>query len=284
MRFLVLLLAALVCDVLVARAQDDTSANGDVRQVEAAPSKPVGHMVYLSDFGAEDLAYLSIPNTPPTMGIVLVPDAFGLDDFTKGEADRLAGMGYLALAVDIYNGHQTTDPGDLANLTANLDNAGVMKTITAGIRLFHESPKFRVDHVVAIGWGTGASFVLEAARDNANLDGAVTFYGPVLTGNFGHFEAPLCALYPDPDPIDTPSAVLAFEQAMKNAGNDFEGWTIEAPAGWSNPKSKGYNPVEDKEAWKVVLPFLVRISSTTPKPKDDSIIDKAKTSIQDLFK
>ena len=283
MKFLLLILAALIGDVRVARAQDDTSANGDVRQVEAAPSKPVGRMVTLSDFGAEDLAYLSIPNTPPTLAIVLVPDAFGLDDFTKAEADRLAGMGYLALAVDIYNGRQTTDPGELANLTSNLDNAGVMKTLTAGIRLFHESPKFRVDHVVALGWGAGASFVLEAARDNKTLDGAVTFYGPLLTGSVGHFAAPLCSLYPDPDPIDSPSAVLAFQHAMKDAGNDFEGWTIAAPAGWSNPKSRSYNPVEDKEAWKVVLPFLVRIGSMPPKPKDDSIIDKAKTSIQGLF-
>jgi carboxymethylenebutenolidase len=63
-------------------------------------------MITLSDFGAEDLAYLAIPTTPPTLGIVLVPDAYGLDDFTKAEADRLAGMGYLVLAVDIYNGKQ----------------------------------------------------------------------------------------------------------------------------------------------------------------------------------
>ena len=52
-------------------------------------------MITLSDFGAEDLAYLAIPATPPTLAIVLVPDAYGLDDFTKAEADRLAGQGYL---------------------------------------------------------------------------------------------------------------------------------------------------------------------------------------------
>ena len=72
-------------------------------------------MITLSDFGAEDLAYLAVPATPPTLGIVLVPDAYGLDDFTKAEADRLAALGYLVVAVDIYNGKQTTDPGDLAN-------------------------------------------------------------------------------------------------------------------------------------------------------------------------
>src|ERR1019366_9465235 len=98
-------------------------------------AKPTGRMITLSDFGAEDLAYLAIPAAPPTLGIVLVPDAYGLDDFTKAEADRLAGLGYLVVAVDIYNGKQTTDPGDLANLVANMNAASAMKTIDGGIRL-----------------------------------------------------------------------------------------------------------------------------------------------------
>ena len=110
---------------------------------------------------------------------MLVPDAYGLDDFTKAEADRLANQGYLVLAVDIYNGKQTTDPGDLANLIANMNAATVMKTIDAGIRFFHESPKFTVGHVVAMGWGTGATYVFQAARESKTLDGAITFYGPI---------------------------------------------------------------------------------------------------------
>ena len=53
---------------------------------DAPVTKPTGRLITLSDFGAEDLAYLAIPVTPPTLAIVLVPDAYGLDDFTKAEA------------------------------------------------------------------------------------------------------------------------------------------------------------------------------------------------------
>src|SRR5271170_6615718 len=109
----------------LAHAADDPTA-----------AKPTGRMITLSDFGAEDLAYLAIPATPPSLGIVLVPDAYGLDDFTKAEANRLAALGYLVVAVDIYNGKHTTDPGDLENLIANMHAASVMKTIDAGIRFF----------------------------------------------------------------------------------------------------------------------------------------------------
>jgi carboxymethylenebutenolidase len=262
-----------------AATNSDSGGNGS--------DKPVGRTITLSDFGAEDLAYLSIPTTQPTLGIVLVPDSYGLDDFTKSEADRLAGLGYLVVAVDIYNGHHTTDPEEIANMTANQEPAMVMKTIDAAIKVFHESPKFRTNHVVAMGWGNGARFVYQAARGDKTLDGAVTFYGPIETDveNIGKFEVPLCAVYPENDPITTHQEVQVFEHMMKDAGNDFEAWFIAAGTGWSNPVNKNYNPVEDQEAWKVVMPFLVRIGAEPVKvEKKPSIIDKAKDKIEDLFK
>ena len=259
---------------------DDNTSSGD-----ASSNKPSSRMITLSDFGAEDLAYLAVPATPPTLAVVLVPDAFGLDDFTKAEADRLAAMGYLVAAVDIYNGKHTTDPGDLENLIANMNAATVMKTIDAGIRFFHESPKFKVDHVVAMGWGTGATYVFQAAQENKTLDGAVTFYGPIESSDHavGKFYAALCGLYPVNDPVNTHDNVIAFLHKMKDAGNDCEAWFIAAGAGWSNPRCKTYSPVEDKEAWKVAIPFLVRIGAEPVKPKQDSIIDKAKDKIQSIF-
>ena len=253
---------------------------------DAAPAKPTGRMITLSDFGAEDLAYLAVPVTPPTLAVVLVPDAYGLDDFTKRQADWLAGQGYLVAAVDVYNGRKTTDAGDLANLVANLNAASIMKTIDGGVRFFHESPKFRVDHVVAMGWGVGANYVFQAARENKGLDGAITFYGPIETPDHpvGKFSAALCAVYPAND-LSTPrDAVLAFLQRMKDAGNDCEGWFIAAGSGWSHPRSRTYNPVEDKEAWKVALPFLVRIGAQPAKDHKASIIDQAKDKLDNFFK
>jgi len=271
----------------IARAADTDGDTDNAHPANASSLTPVGRMITLSDFGAEDLAYLAIPATPPSLGIVLVPDAYGLDDFTKAEADRLASLGYLVVAVDIYNGKQTTDPGDLANLIANLNAATVMKTIDSGIRLFRESPKFRVGHVVAMGWGTGATYVFQSARENKTLDGAITFYGPIVTADhpLEKFTAPLCALYPENDPMATHESVLNFQQRMKAAGNDCEAWFIAAGSGWSNPRNRSYNPTEDKEAWKVALPFIIRIGAEPVKvPKGPSILDKAKDKIEDFFR
>jgi carboxymethylenebutenolidase len=280
------------CSVMVAlmlacsgRSPAADNDPADSAPAQVAPGQPTSQMFPLGDFGSDEMAYLAVPATAPSVGIVLVPDAYGLDDFTRLEANRLAAQGYIVLALDIYNSHRTTDPGDLAILTANLNAGSVMKTMDAGIRLFHDSPSYHVDHIVALGWGVGATYVFQAARENKTLDGAVTFYGPVITRDHvvGKFAAPLCALYPQDDPVATRQNVLDFQQAMKAAGNDCEAWFIAARSGWSNPQSKTYNPAEDKEAWKVALPFLIRIGAEPVKPKHDSIIDKAKDKIEKIF-
>ena len=279
------LAAVILLGCTMVRAQEPASADAapEAGQPSDVPGKIVGRSITLSDFGAEDLGFLAIPNTPPTIGIVLVPDSYGLDDFTKRQAERLAADGYLAVAVDIYNGRTPTDPGQIANMVENLDGPTVMKTVTAGIRLFHESPKFRVDHVVMIGWGVGANYAWEAAHQDNAPDGVVMFYGPVQNGEVRRCPVPICALYSDRDPSVARPSVLNFQRAMRAAGSDFTAWFIAAGPGWSNPQSKNYSPVEDREAWKVAEPFIIRIGAE-PVKKKGGVVKKVESSVKDLLK
>ena len=169
-------------------------------------------------------------------------------------------------------------------MVENLDDATVMKTVTAGVRLFHESPKFRVAHVVMVGWGTGANYVWQAAHETAGLDGAIMFYGPIQSGVVKKCPVPVCAFYSDRDPAVSRQQVLDFQHALRDAGSDFTAWFIAAGPGWSNPQSKAYSPVEDREAWKVAEPFILRIGAEPEKQPESNPIDKATDSVKDFFK
>jgi carboxymethylenebutenolidase len=48
--------------------------------------------------------YLATPAGPgPWSAVVMIHELFGLDDVMRGHADRLAGLGYLTLAVDLFS-------------------------------------------------------------------------------------------------------------------------------------------------------------------------------------
>src|SRR5690242_10970507 len=72
------------------------------------PEMPVlgAEVVYATVGGKQVKGYLSRPATArsPVPGIIVVHEWWGLNDNVRRMADRLAGEGYEALAVDLYDG------------------------------------------------------------------------------------------------------------------------------------------------------------------------------------
>ncbi|RYY90623.1 MAG: dienelactone hydrolase family protein [Chitinophagaceae bacterium] len=112
--------------------------------------------------------------------IVVVPEWWGLTDYAKMRARQLAGLGYTAIALDMYgNGKVAANPQEAGALAgAFYGNAGLFASrINSALAYLLGRADVDSSRLGAMGYCFGGSAVLNAARAGAPLRGVVSFHG-----------------------------------------------------------------------------------------------------------
>ncbi len=113
-------------------------------------------------------------------GILVVPEWWGLVDYTKMRARELAELGYVALAVDAYgDGKVASDPKEaMALATPFYQDPQLAKSrVEAALEALKKQPEVDPDKLAAIGYCFGGFVVLNAAKLGVPLKGVVSFHG-----------------------------------------------------------------------------------------------------------
>jgi len=157
-------------------------------------------------------------------GVLVVHEWWGLNDFARERALKLAGLGYVALAADMYGGGATTrdreEAGKLAG--ALLKNPDLLRArAQAALQVLAADPRVDPKRMAAIGFGFGGTTVLELAYSGADLAGVVSFHGGLprpQPGDLKRLKAKILVLHGADDPHVAPADLAAFEQAMRQGG------------------------------------------------------------------
>jgi len=174
-------------------------------------------------------ALLSLPatNHPPSPGVLVVMDAFGLSDHVRGVARRLAAAGYAALAPDLYYRERAGERagGGGAIPYAEPDRAAdmVMRTIAlsgapeerkkdervlgdlrAALTALRADARVDASRLGVLGLAMGGRLAfLLSCREPGAFHAVVSFYGarivPILEESRS-LEAPLLLLFGEKDP------------------------------------------------------------------------------------
>ena len=122
-------------------------------------------------------AYLATPiGEGPWPGVVVIQDVTGLSDDIRGQADRLAAAGYLALAPDLYSGRGLRCV--LATMAASRSGKGAAYDDIEAARRWLAERDDCTARVGVIGFCMGGGFaLLSAAR--SDFDAASVNYGEV---------------------------------------------------------------------------------------------------------
>ncbi|HEV7861484.1 MAG TPA: dienelactone hydrolase family protein [Acidimicrobiia bacterium] len=210
------------------------------------------------------------PDGPPKGGLVVVQEAFGVNDHIEDVARRFAAEGWLAVVPHLF--HRTGDPRlgyedfsavmpHMQALTAD----GVLSDIDAALDHLAQAgiPPERTG-VVGFCLGGTVTLVTAARRD---VGAAVTFYGGgVKEGRFGfpplveeatRLRAPWLGLYGDLDqgiPVD---GVEELRAAAARSGQETEIIRYpEAGHGFHCDRRDSYEPKSAQDAWARTLAWF----------------------------
>jgi len=223
----------------------------------AADGKPVSYKS--GDEMVDGILY-----TPAGKGsfpaLIVIHEWWGLNDWVKQQAAKLADQGYVSLAIDLYRGKVADNPDLAHELMRGEPEDRAIRDLRAAYDFLAAQPSVKKDRIGSIGWCMGGGYSLDAALAEPHLAATVINYGHLATdkSEMKKINAPILGLFGGQDRGITPDDVKKFQQSMQQLGKKID-VKIYPDAGhaFENPNnSQGYRPGDAADAWQRTVEFL----------------------------
>jgi carboxymethylenebutenolidase len=223
---------------------------------------PDGRVVEFDGGSGKVQGYLATPaGAGPFPAVVVIQEWWGLTDWIRSNADRLASRGYVALAVDLYKGKVTDDAGTAHELMRALDQGEAIKDLKGGVaNLRAQTNVDKNKPIGAIGWCMGGGYARELAQASDDVGPVVICYGSVTTDSdqIGKLkENPVLGIFGATDRGIPVARVQEFGKLLKDQGNRVEVKVYEgAGHGFMRPGGAQHNAQASDAAWKEIEAFF----------------------------
>jgi carboxymethylenebutenolidase len=196
----------------------------------------------------------------PFPGLIVIHEWWGLNDWVKEQASKLADQGYVALAVDLYRGKVATTPDEAHQIMRGVPEDRAKRDLHAAFEFLASQSNVKKDRIGAIGWCMGGGYSLDVALQEPTLAADVINYGHLATDPdaLKKINAPILGLFGAQDKGIPPEDVRKFGEALDHMGKKIE-IKIYDDAGhaFENPNNKdGYRPADAADAWQRTVGFL----------------------------
>ena len=205
-------------------------------------------------------------------GILVVHEWCGLNDYVRSRVDKLAQLGYVAFALDMYGkGIRTTKPAEAKELSGHLRGSPLLrKRAQAGLDILRNNSRVDPDKIAAIGYCFGGTTVIELAYSGADVAGVVSFHGGLTAAkpeDLSRIRAKFLICHGADDGFISAEAIQSFQEGLNKAGADWQmvyfGGAVHS---FTNPgadkvgiKGIAYNQQADERSWNYMRQFFKEI-------------------------
>jgi dienelactone hydrolase len=207
--------------------------------------------------------------------VLVVPEWWGLVDYPKMRARKLAELGYIAMAIDMYGDGKVADnPGDAGKMAGPFyQNLKMTKSrFDAALAKLKTYSQADTSNIAAIGYCFGGGVVLNVARLGENLKGVVSFHGTLIgaPADKNLLKAKILVCHGMADQLVKADEVEKFKKQMDSVGADYmlkqypnATHAFTNPASDENAKKFNmpvkYNAGADSASWNDMKDFFARI-------------------------
>jgi dienelactone hydrolase len=198
--------------------------------------------------------------------VLVAHEGPGLDRHAKEVAERLAGLGYVAFALDYMGGGKPAPMETMMERLGGLmgDPGRVRALAQAGLDVLLAQPQTDPARVVSVGFCFGGTTCLELARSGADIKATVGMHsglGTSLPATPGAIQGIVLTCIGTEDPIIPPEQRADFEAEMRAAEAD---WRMHLHGGavhsFTNPAASdmgmpgiAYHRPSDERSWRAML-------------------------------
>jgi len=204
--------------------------------------------------------------------VLVVHEWWGLNDYAKMRARKLAEAGYIAMAVDIFgDGITAANPQEAQDLTKPFyQNPGLAKArLDAAIKKIKEYAETDPSNVAAIGYCFGGSVVLNSAKLGSDLKGIVSFHGGLagVPADKNLLKAKILVCHGGNDKFISQKDIDTFRHQLDSIGANYSFKVYpNATHAFTNPDATKtgkefnmpieYNAEADKNSWNDMTVFF----------------------------
>jgi len=215
-------------------------------------------------------------------GVIVVHEVFGLDEFTRSVAERMARAGYVALAPDLYSRTGLPGPPGTAedpaprwdietvrSAVASLPDRRSAADLEAAANWLAADRDVDGSSVAVLGFCAGGNQAFLMGCQSRRVAAVVMFYGRIVYADLSaskpvqplemalNLSVPLLAFFGEEDRSIPIADVDAMERTLAQFSKDAE--VIRVPGvghGFANPLRPGWDEVAAGAAWERTLAFL----------------------------
>src|SRR5713101_2302014 len=215
------------------------------------------HMIEFQAEGRPGRGYLATPEKPRG-GVLVLHAWWGLNDFFKSFANKLASQGFLALAPDLHDGAVAKSVEDAEQLHSKIDDERIKKIVLGAADYLGSAQSVSSRRIGVVGFSMGAAWsLLLSTLKPESVRAVVVFYGSYPI-DFSKAQASYLGHFAPDDEWEPIADVRATEEKIRGAGKDVTFHFYPGTKHWFFEENRPleYNRDASDLAWKRTIEFL----------------------------